>query len=178
MTVVVLCRHVEEGNTAQAERLADALAPLDAGAIYTSTLPRAARTAAAVAARHGLEPAELDALREIERGEVEGLEFDDYPHDLQRALLERPGSVRFPGGESYVELQARVCEALDELAAAHPDETIVVIAHSGSIRAALARWLELPPDASFRLDQRYGSVNVVELTKGHPYVRLVNGTRP
>jgi alpha-ribazole phosphatase len=175
MTVLVLCRHVEEGNSVRAELLADALEPLAASAIYTSTLPRAARTAAVVGSRQGVQPLELEALREIDRGDVEGLDFDSYPSELQAALLERPGSVRFPGGESYAELQARVCEALDEIVAAHRAETVVVIAHAGPIRVALAHWLELSPDASFRLDQRYGAVNIVEFTDGSPILRLLNG---
>ena len=93
-------------------------------------------------------------------------------------MLETPGSFRFPGGESYAEVQARVCKAIEEMVAAHSAETVVVIAHAGPIRAALARWLGLAPDASFRIDQRYGGVNVVDFTDGVPFVRLMNGARP
>jgi broad specificity phosphatase PhoE len=178
MTRLVLCRHTEEGNGAQADLLADALAPLDVSALYTSPLPRAVRTAAAVAVTHRLVAVEIEALREIERGDVEGLEFDSYPRELRTALLERPGHARFPGGESFGELQSRACGALEDIVAAHRAETVVVITHAGPIRAALARWLELPPDASFRIDQRYSAVNVVEFTDGIPFVRLVNGERP
>jgi broad specificity phosphatase PhoE len=176
MTVLVLCRHVAED--APTESLAEALAELSPAAVYTSTLQRAVRTAVAVADRHDLEPIEVDALREIDQGELQGLSFDAYPEELQAELLETPGSVRFPGGESYVDVQARACAALAEVVAAHPGETVVVIAHAGPIRAALAHWLDLSPGASFRLDQRYGAVNLVEFADGVPFIRLVNGTQP
>jgi broad specificity phosphatase PhoE len=178
MSVLLLCRHVETGDTTHAERLAGALAPLDLAAIYTSPLARAVETAKAVAVQHDRRPIEVDGLREIDFGDVNGLAFDAYPAELQAALLEAPGSARLPGGESYAELQARVCTALEEILAAHRDETIAVITHAGPIRAALANWLAIPADASFRLDQRYGAVNVVEFTDGIPFVRLVNGSRP
>jgi broad specificity phosphatase PhoE len=178
MSALLLCRHVEMGETTHAEHLAGALAPLDLAAIYTSPLARAVQTADAVAARHDLRPIEVDALREIDFGDVDELAFDAYPAELQTALIEAPGSARFPGGESYAELQARVCAALEEILAAHRGETIAVITHAGPIRAALAHWLAIPADASFRVDQRYGAVNVVEFADGVPFVRLVNGTRP
>jgi alpha-ribazole phosphatase len=176
MTVLVLCRHVEED--AETESLADALAQRAPAAVYTSTMPRAVRTAVAVAARLGLKPIEVQALREIDQGEVDGLSFDAYPQELQANLLEAPGSAVFPGGESYADVQLRACAALAEIVAAHRGECVVVIAHAGPIRAALAQWLGLSSDASFRIDQRYGAVNVVEFTDGAPFIRLVNGTRP
>ena len=66
-------------------------------------------------------------------------------------------------------------EALDELAARHPDETVAVVTHAGPIRAALATWRLLPDEAVFRIDLDFGSLTVVELVDGVPLVRLVNG---
>jgi broad specificity phosphatase PhoE len=178
VTVLVLCRHAEEGNAAQAELLADSLAPIGLDAVYTSPLLRAAWTAEAVASRHGLMPIEVSDLREIEFGDVAGLEFDEFPAELRQALLDSPGTARFPGGESYDELQSRVCAALDDVLAAHRSSTVAVITHAGPIRAALAKWLGIAADASFQLDQRFAAVNVVEWNEGVPLVRLVNGVRP
>jgi broad specificity phosphatase PhoE len=178
VTVLLLCRHAEEGNTAQIELLADSLAPVELDAVYTSPLLRAARTAEAVASRHELRPIEVSDFREIDFGDVAGLEFDAYPPELQQTLLDAPGAARFPGGESYDELQSRVCAALDDVLAAHRSSTVAVITHAGPIRAALAKWLGIEADASFRIDQRFAAVNVVEWNDGVPLVRLVNGTRP
>lgn len=175
---LLLCRHAAAGDGVQARRLAAALADVNLVAVYTSPLERAAVTAEAVAARHGLAPLILDDLREIELGEVDGLQFDEYPPELQAAFLNAPGTVHFPGGESYEQLRRRVVGALEEIAAQHGDETVVAVSHAGAIRAALATWLSVPPGASFRIDQGFASVNVVDVIDGMPLVRLVNGCGP
>jgi broad specificity phosphatase PhoE len=175
VTRLILCRHAEAGNGGQACELADALAGCPLAAVYTSPLERAVETARVVSARHGLTPVEVDGLREIEFGDVDGLGFDDYPGELQAELLRSPTSVRFPGGETYGELKARVFSALTEIVANHGGETVAAIAHAGPIRSALAAWLQMPDEAIFRLDQRYAALNVVDWIEGVPIVRLVNG---
>jgi broad specificity phosphatase PhoE len=171
---LVLCRHAEAGNGAQAQELARALARIPLAAVYTSPLARAMETARVVAAAHGLQSAVVDDLREIDRGDVEPLQFEDYPRELQAALLDAPATVSFPGGESYEELRARVVAAVASIVSRHEGKNVAAISHSGPIRAALATWLQVAPDAGFRLDQRFAAVNVIDWSDGIPFVRLVN----
>jgi broad specificity phosphatase PhoE len=175
MTKLMLCRHAEAGNEEQARALAAELAHLGLAAVYTSPLARAAQTARIVAEPHSLTPIELDALEEIDFGDAHGLTFAELPPELQQGLLRDPTTVRFPGGETYAELQQRVCAALDAIVADHAGDAVAVITHAGPIRAALARWLHMDDDAVFRIEQRFGSVNIVEWADGVPFVRLVNG---
>jgi len=175
VTRLVLCRHAAAGNTVEAQDLAVALAGIPFSAVYTSPLARARETAEAVAAVHGLVPIEVADLREIEFGDVEGLEFDRYPAQLQAELLSEPLSVRFPGGETYGKLRARVCRALDDVVERHAGESVLVVTHAGSIRAALAAWLGIAGEAIFRIDQRTASVTIVDWVDDVPLVRLVNG---
>jgi alpha-ribazole phosphatase/probable phosphoglycerate mutase len=144
--------------------------------VYTSPLARAAETAKAVAARHGLTPSLFPGLREIDLGEVDGLQFEEYPAELRAALLDTPATVRFPGGESYEDLRARVVAALGHIVSHHDGQAVAAISHAGAIRAALATWLGVPAEASFRIDQSFAGVNVVDWIDGAPFVRLVNGT--
>jgi phosphoserine phosphatase len=162
----------------EASELASALESIPFTAVYTSPLQRALETAQAVASTHGLVPMEVDDLREIDLGEVEGLVFDQYPATLQAELLSKPLTVRFPGGETYDELRARVCRAVDSIVATHDGESVLIVTHAGSIRAALAFWLGMAGDAIFRIDQRTASVNIVDWIEGKPVLRLLNGTRP
>jgi alpha-ribazole phosphatase len=172
---LLLCRHAEAGNAEQADELACSLADFELTCVYTSPLARAAATAQAVAAPHGLSPVVCEDLRELDLGVVEGLRFEEYPEELRSALLATPATVRFPGGETYEELRRRVSAALAQIVALHPDETVAAVSHAGSIRAALATVLEMPADASFRIDQSFAGVNVVDWIDGRPFVRLVNG---
>ena len=68
-----------------------------------------------------------------------------------------------------------VTRALSELLPRHPDETVAVVTHAGPIRAALGAWLGMLDEATFRLDQRFAAVNVVDWVEGVPMLRLVNG---
>jgi broad specificity phosphatase PhoE len=178
MTRLVLCRHAKAGEAEQAGALGVALVACPLVAVYTSPLPRAVQTARAVADRHGLDPIEVDDLREIDFGDVAGLGFDDLPPDLQTGLLREPTTVQFPGGETYTELRQRVCRAIDRIVADHPGETVGVVSHAGAIRAALADWLRIADEAIFRIDQRHAAVNVIDWVEGVPLVRLVNGSQP
>jgi alpha-ribazole phosphatase len=178
MTRLLLCRHAEAGNRGQARTLAAELAHVPLEAVYTSPLGRALETARAIAAAHGLGPVEVDALREIDFGGVDGLGFDDFPVELQAGLLREPLTVRFPGGETYEELRERVCRAIDDIVVSHPDAVVAVVTHAGSIRAALATWLGIADEAIFRIDQSHAAVNVVDWIEGAPLVRLMNGKQP
>jgi broad specificity phosphatase PhoE len=168
---LLLCRHADTGNAAQADTLAQALAEQRLAVVYTSPLARAVDTARRIVAA----PIVVDDLREIELGEVAELQFEQYPVDLQAALLASPASVSFPGGESYEELRTRVVGALEQIVARHPGDVVTVVSHAGAIRSALATWLGVAPDASFRLDQSFAALNVIDWTDGVPFVRLVNG---
>jgi broad specificity phosphatase PhoE len=174
VTRLVLCRHARAGEAAAVGQLAEALRDLPLVAVYTSPLERAAATVEPIAAAHRLRPIVVDDLRELDFGEADGVPFEALAPDLQRGLLEHPTEVRFPGGESYAELRDRITTACDDIVARHPGAEVAVVSHAGAIRAALATWLSMADGASFRLDQRYASINIVDWTDGTPFVRVVN----
>jgi len=177
MTRLVLCRHAQAGDAAQSARLASELAAVGFGAVYTSPLERARETALAIAQERQLVPIADPGLREIDQGDLAGLEFEEYPAELQAELLRAPETVRFPGGESYEELRRRVVAAIAEIVDRHTGESIVAVSHAGAIRAALATWLQAGGDGAFRIDQSFGAVNVIDWAEGKAFVRLVNGSR-
>jgi broad specificity phosphatase PhoE len=124
---------------AQAVELSAALADERLAAVYSSPLRRAFETAEITAAPHGLSPVPLDALREVDVGSWQGLtrsEIEErFPDQFARWLDYGQG---WEDGESYEEMGGRVIAALLELAAAHEDETILVVSHGGPVRAAYA----------------------------------------
>jgi broad specificity phosphatase PhoE len=161
----------------QAAALAAALGELGLAAVYTSPLARAADTARPIAAALALEPVVVEALRELDFGEVEGLAYDEIEAErpeLFRAWMDDPARVRFPGGESLACLRARVLPALAGIRTIHERETVAVVAHGGVIRLALAEALGLTDGAIFRLDLAEGGVSVVDWLDDVPIVRVVN----
>jgi broad specificity phosphatase PhoE len=105
-------------------------------ALYTSPLRRASETARVIGGRLGLVPQELEALREIDVGDWQGLTIDEV-----RARFPERADVGWhagwANGETHEELGARVVPALLELARVHADERILGVTHAGPIRAAL-----------------------------------------
>jgi len=65
-----------------------------------------------------------------------------------------------PGGENFVTVMERVAQAVRRLTQEHAGRDIVVVAHGGSIRAALALALELHPEAALAL-----TIDTLSLTR-------------
>jgi broad specificity phosphatase PhoE len=111
----------------------------DVDAVYSSDLARARETAEILGERLGL-PVRLDArLREVDVGEWSGLttaEVEErYPEGLDRR---RAGGTGWERGETHEQMGERVLEALHEIAAAHPEGSVLVVTHGGAMRAV---WL-------------------------------------
>jgi probable phosphoglycerate mutase len=125
----------------EAQRAAERLAKEDIAAIYVTPLARTHQTAAPLADRLGLEPVVEPRLTEVGLGEWEGGQY------RRRVAAQDPIAVRvveeqrwdvIPGAEHMDRFAARVREGIDAVAAAHPDQTVVVVSHGGTIGQALA----------------------------------------
>ncbi len=119
----------------QAERLAAALADEGLHAIYASDLQRAHQTAQAISRVTGLPVRPERGLRERGFGSFEGHTFQEidtrWPEEARRW---RQRDVDFsPGGagESLRVFYERCVGAATRLAAAHPGQTIAIVAHGG-----------------------------------------------
>jgi broad specificity phosphatase PhoE len=130
---------LNDTGRAQARQLAERVAGDGIRSLLASDLARARETAEIVGARIGLEPT-LDArLREANRGRWEGstfIEVEREDPDGYAAWLRAGAGFRFPGGESLLDQQHRVTEALVEIHAAG-ELPALVVCHGGSIRVML-----------------------------------------
>ena len=142
MTTLLLARHGEtdwnrelriqgssdiglnELGRRQAQFLAQELTDVELDAIYSSDLSRARATAAAVAATHGLEVNLDPRLRERSFGSWEGLTRED--------ISTFPAGSRHDG-ESDDEVRARVLAAVQEIAANHRGQQVLVVSHGGAL---------------------------------------------
>jgi probable phosphoglycerate mutase len=122
----------------QAERVGKALAEESIDWIYSSDLQRAHTTAKAIA-RYAANPAAHEVqlhtgLRERGFGTFEGETWADiakkWPEESRR-WKQRDPHFAPPGGETPTQLLARVQATVDGIAARHPGEHIVLVAHGG-----------------------------------------------
>jgi 2,3-bisphosphoglycerate-dependent phosphoglycerate mutase len=135
----------------QAERLAQALRDEPIHAVYASDLSRAFDTAQAVARVHGQPVQVHKGLRERCFGAFEGRTWAELEADWPAESLawrKRVPDFAPSGGESLLQLQARVVQAVTELAARHPGEQVLMVAHGGVLdilyRAATRLELQAP----------------------------------
>jgi probable phosphoglycerate mutase len=151
----------DEGRR-ESERLAARLARERLAAVYTSPLSRTRETAAPIAAACGLEPVEDHDLVEIDFGAWTGKPFEELHGDpawaawnAQRAL------ARPPGGESMVEVQARLRRWLDRVRLIHPEQRIAAVGHADPTKGLIAHVLGFSLDQHDRLEVSPGSLSVI-----------------
>jgi alpha-ribazole phosphatase len=138
--------------------------PEPAGA-YASPSRRTLETAAAL----GLAPVAEPSFREQHFGDWTGRRHDDLERELgdaYRLFWQAAARNRPPGGESFVDQIGRVAEGLAKL----PAGDVVLVVHSGTVRAALSIALALDPEPALsfvidplsltRLDRLHGGWRV------------------
>lgn len=161
----------------QARTAAALLAPVAFGAAYCSDLQRAIRTAEIILEGRGLEPVQLEGLREMNIGELDGLTVSEIERrfpELLKAWREDPLSVKMPGGETLEEVSERCRAALDPLVERHRDENVLVVAHHTVNKAILFRLLGIPLRHFRTLRQPPCAVSVVDFHDSGVFIRAVN----
>jgi alpha-ribazole phosphatase len=169
---------LSDNGVRQFEDLAAQLAGVDLAGIYASDLTRAL-TGAQIINRGREAPLQIiPEFREVHFGAWEGLSFTEiaerYPAELEARFRDLTG-FRIPGGESLLDVSARVLPRLTDLITRHHQEAFIIVAHAGVNRVILSEALGLPLDHLFRLDQNYGCLNVIDYFPDMAVVRLING---
>jgi alpha-ribazole phosphatase len=170
---------ITDEGVRQMERLRDTLLDKPVGAVVCSDLKRAVKGARIIGEPHGTAGVSRPEFRERNVGLWEGLSFDEieaaYPEDWKAWLSD---IVHFapPGGESLQELSGRVLPALKETLDEHKGKEIVLVGHGGVNRVILSFALGLELRNVFRIEQHYGSLNIIDFYEdGIPVVKLLNG---
>ena len=161
----------------QAELVAERLAKEKINAVYSSDLSRAFITAERIAQRHGVSVTGIPELREIKFGEWEGLTYkgigEKWPDQLPK-LYSHPDEVVIPGGETFRDLKARATRAVESLVEKHPEDTIAVVSHGGTIRTILCATLNIHLNHVWSIRQDNTAVNIIEYYGDRAIVSLVN----
>lgn len=148
-------------------------------AVLSSPLERARETAAAAAAKLGLDVTVDDGLIETDFGAWEGLTFDEAAQrdpELHRRWL-RDTSEMPPGGESFDAVAERVRAARDRIIAEYAGSTVLVVSHVTPIKTLLRLALDGNAGILYRLHLDLASLSIAEFyPDGLASVRLVNQT--
>jgi probable phosphoglycerate mutase len=159
--------------------LADRLATLPIGAIYSSPLERAQETAAPIGARLCLRVESAPGLNEVDFGEWTGRTLkalETVPG--WRAFNEHRSSSRIPGGETMAEVLARAWEEMERIRRiqAGSGTMVAVVSHGDVLRALVAHSVGMPMDLIQRLELSPASVSMLALEDHGPRLLLLNST--
>lgn len=147
-------------------------------AIITSPLRRARQTAEVVSAlvtvldTGSADPVIEDGLRETDFGAWEGLTFAEVGRkwkDELAAWLADP-TVAPPGGESFVDTDKRVGEAIEGLRERYPGQRLLVVSHVTPIKLLVRRALDAPMSSLYRMHLELASISTIDWYADGPAV--------
>jgi alpha-ribazole phosphatase len=139
--------------------------------LLSSDLRRASQSARILAAHWGIEVVTDVRLRELHFGEWENRSWTDLEREDGARLgrwMRDWTTARTPGGESFADLVARVSGLLAEYQETMATDTIVILAHAGSIRAILCRLLNVPFEQAFQFEVQHARVTGLDLRGASP----------
>lgn len=169
--------HLSDQGREEAARAGESLAGAAVAAVYASPLERTRETAAAISERVG-KPVVID------RGLIE-CDFGDWTGETLarlsklpewRTVQRWPSGFRFPGGESFLELEARLAGSVTKICAAHPGEVVVAVSHADCIKTVLASALGVPLDLFQRIVVAPCSISTVAYGPEGPSVLSLGST--
>jgi probable phosphomutase (TIGR03848 family) len=168
--------HLADTGRTQAESVAARLAGFEIAALYCSPLERTVETAAPIAEAFGLEAVHEPGLLECDFGEWTGAELTElYKLPEWSSVQRAPSTFRFPGGESFPEMQYRIVTAIERIRTAHEGKTVVCVSHADPIKAAVSYALGTHLDLFQRIVVSPCSVSAIAFAAGQaPVVLTVN----
>ncbi|MBN1485733.1 MAG: histidine phosphatase family protein [Chloroflexia bacterium] len=148
-------------------------------AVYASPLQRARQTAAPVAQALHLDLQIQRGLLDVDYGDWTGrtpaeMEAED-PQRFQR-WQSTPQQVRFPAGESLLDVQQRLLHMLELLAATHSEQTVALVGHLVVNRVLICTMLGLGLESFWCIGQDNGALNLLHYESGLGRVLLLNDT--
>ena len=144
-------------------------------AVYASPLERTRETAAPIAKALGQRVRSEKGLLECDFGQWTGRKLKDLMKLPEWRTVQRfPSGFRFPGGESFAEMQSRIAGALERLAARHRGGVVVAVSHADPIKAAAALALGTHLDLFQRIVVSPCSVTAIVYSPDGPVVLTVN----
>ncbi len=151
---------LDEHGEAQAREAGRKLAGMTAPeAVYVSPMLRTRQTVRLICEAAGFSDVPVTVeprLIEQDFGSFEGAARDDEAY--QRA--KREFLMRFPGGESYLDVAVRVYPFLDELCRDADRDTVLLVTHGGICRMIRSYFIDLENEEFVRFYQPNGTVEI------------------
>ncbi len=138
--------------------------------VYASPISRARSIGEMVSKRLSVPFETNEALQEFNFGIFEGLTYREvetkYPQ-LWRAWMSDYDGYKIPEGDSFEVYHRRVAEFVDVLKTKHADDTVIIVAHGGTILSILMVLLGLSPENRWHFKIELGAIAVIDCPEGY-----------
>ena len=170
--------HLSPEGAEQARRVAERVARLDrVKAVYASPMERTVETATPIARACKLRVRGSPGLVECDFGRWTGRKLQNLRRRKEWTTVQRhPSGFRFPGGESFAEMQARALDAVAAITARHSGETVVAVSHADVIKAVAAAAAGTPLDLFQRIVISPCSITAIAYHAAGPMLLTMNNT--
>jgi broad specificity phosphatase PhoE len=169
---------LNDAGLEQARQPARSLPPRAYTAIYSSDLRRARQTAQ-ILADTLLLPVQVDKrLREIHQGEWEGLNIQQVTSQFGAnfsATRSDPLNERAIGGESTLDVAARMGEVADAIAREHPQGPVLVVGHGFALAVLRCLANDIPLAEAYTFIPDNARAMTIQWKPGHPLDHLTDG---
>ncbi len=153
-------------GTVETPRLAEIIRPYSPAVTFCSPFLRVRQTVELLAERLDLGEIHVDYdLREIDFGRWEGLSFNEIAEgdsELVKRWSAWNPEFTFPEGEKVADFLERT-RVLAAKLAAREEQTILIVAHGGVVRALLCHLLKLPPQHYLLFDVKPARLATIDL---------------
>ncbi|QAA34834.1 alpha-ribazole phosphatase [Clostridium manihotivorum] len=157
------------------------LGQMNINKVYYSSLKRAKVTADMVFdfSKEDIKFLEEPAFNEIDFGKWEGKDYryiDLNYHDEFQNFIKDYRTFMFPEGESFKAFYSRVSLGIEKIISESKGEEIVaVVAHGGTIRAAICYLLSLGHEAFYKFNINHGCYTLFTIYDESAVLEVLNG---
>ena len=170
--------HLTTTGVSEAHAVVSALSGRKIDRIIASPLERCLETVEPLAAARKLKVVTDDRLIEMNYGKWSGKKLKLLSiRPLWRTIQSTPSQVRFPDGESFVEMADRVRNFLDSLRRKYPNDSILLVTHGDITKFIATYFMGLPLDHIQKFIVKPASLSIYHCKKEKMVIELFNGSQ-
>lgn len=143
----------------EAKRLAEQTKEYELDAVFCSPLERARETAAAIVGGRDIPVIYDDRLKERNFGDLEGTSVGRQDGKVCRYSF----AVKYPSGESNLQVAARIYPFLDELREKYAEKRVLLVSHGSACRIIRTYFRNMTDEEFYSYSHRNGAIEEYEI---------------
>ena len=170
---------LSEVGRQQARLVARRLSQVPIGVAYSSDLSRASATAEEILDQREVPLLLTPEMRERHYGVFEGMTVEErkaFDSKMFAASVEKDLDFAPTGGETPRQTYARMSAFVAGILQRHMEETVLLVGHGGSLRAAIIAVMRLPLESTWSFVMANCGLSVFDTYPDNAVLRLYNDT--